>query len=208
MDSSIAQWLEPKMCAVLVVDMQNDYCSADGILAREGKDITTIREMIPRLAEFIGHARKAGVQIAFTQNTTLPEGLSDTPTRRHFRTKTRPGVGAYPLRGTWGHEISDDLEVGTDDFIIEKFRPSAFYGTSLNMLFRANDIGTVLVCGTATEGCVDSTVRDAANYDYLPVVIDDCVTSSKSDLHEASLKVMAHRYNAISSDDLIEGWSL
>jgi len=207
METSLAQWFEPKKCVVLVVDMQNDYCSPKGFLASQGKDVTPIGEMVPRIDQFISKARKAGALIAFTLNTVLPDQLSDSEARRYFRQKTRPGLGAYPLRGSWGHDVSEDFNASADDLIIEKFRPSAFYNTSLNLLLRANDRSTVVVCGTATEGCVESTVRDAANYDYLPTIISDCIMSLKTDLHEASMKVMTHRFTALSSSDLIEHWS-
>lgn len=207
MEPSLAKWMKPHQCAVLVVDMQNDYCSPNGFLANQGQDITAINEMVPRIGQFVSKARNAGALIAFSQNTALPEELSDTAERRYFRQKTRPGFGAYPLQGTWGHEVNGDLEVAENDLMIEKFRPSSFYGTPINMLLRANDRGTVLVCGTATEGCVESTVRDAANYDYLPVIVSDCIMSLKTELHEASMKVMTHRFTALSSNDLIEHWS-
>ncbi|MEQ8195527.1 MAG: isochorismatase family cysteine hydrolase [Rhodospirillales bacterium] len=207
MDSSLTYWLEPQKCAVLVVDMQNDYRSPDGYLAQHGVDITLVGVIAPKIARLVTEARKVGVLIAFTQQTTLPDRLSDPPTRRHFMQILRPGLGAYPVRGSWGHAICDDLDVADGDLIVEKFRASAFFGTPLDMLLKANGRTTVLVCGTATEGCVESTVRDAANHDYLPMVIVDCITSSKKDLHESSLKVMTARYNGLTAADIIHHWS-
>lgn len=204
---SLEQWLEPNKCAVLVVDMQNDYRSKNGYLEKQGVDITMACEMVSRLAEFVREARHAGALVVFSQQTSFPGGLSDAAAYRHFRNKTRPGLGSYPVRGTWGHAICEDLEIAASDLIIEKTRPSSFYGTPINMLLRANDRSTVLVCGVATEGCVESTVRDVANYDYVPVIMDDCIASSKRELHEASLKVMTARYNTLSSSSLIEYWS-
>jgi nicotinamidase-related amidase len=207
MEFHLKQWLEPRKCALIVVDMQNDYCSDKGYLASQGNDISAISSIVPLVSTLIYEARKVGALIVFTRQTALPEGLSDAPARRFFRNKTRPGHGPYPLRGTWGHTICDDFEIVDSDLIIEKHRPSAFHGTSLDLLLRANGRETTLVCGTATEGCVESTVRDAANHDYLPVVLNDCITSSKKELHDASLKVMSARYNTVISRDLIEHWT-
>jgi nicotinamidase-related amidase len=207
MGRSVKSWLEPAKCTLLVVDMQNDYCSVHGYLATQKIDVTSAKEMVPRVAALVRAARDAGVLIAFSQQTSLPNGLSDSPANTFFRNKTRPGLGTYPLKGTWGHEICTDLGVVPGDLIIEKFRPSAFHGTSIDMVLKAQERGTVLVCGVATEGCVASTIRDVANRDYMPVIIVDCVASSKADLHEASLKVMMARYTALSSTKIAEYWA-
>ena len=81
-----------------------------------------------------------------------------------------------------------------------KYRSSAFHGTRLDFLLKNNRIETAVVVGLVTEGCVESTVRDLVGYGYYPVLLSDCVTSSRQDLHDAALLVMSARYDVISMD--------
>ena len=75
--------------------------------------------------------------------------------------------------GTWGTEFSDRLDVATNDSVMVKHRISAFYGTELETILRANDIHHIIVMGVATQLAVEATVRDAHDRDYLVTVISD-----------------------------------
>ena len=201
-------WLRPDRAALVIVDLQNDYCAEAGHLARHGQDIAPIRAMLPRAARLIGAARSAGALVIFTQQTAWPDGLGRSAARAHFKAKAKVGLGAdYPLAGSWGHAIATELAPEPTDLLLPKCRQSAFFGTPLDTILRAAHRDLVLVCGAVTEGCVDSTIRDAGNHDYIPVVIEDCVASSRADLHQASLTVMRARYDAITSDALAAAWT-
>ena len=80
------------------------------------------------------------------------------------------------------------------------------WGTNLDMLLRSNAIETVVVTGCTTEGCVESTARDALFNDYYVVLPEDCVASDDSRQHEASLFLMCHRFDVVSSDDILPIW--
>jgi len=68
-------------------------------------------------------------------------------------------------------------------------------------------IETAIVMGLVTEGCVESTVRDLLGYGYYPVILRDCVTTSRRDLHDAALLVMSARYDVITSNELLQAWA-
>jgi nicotinamidase-related amidase len=93
------------------------------------------------------------------------------------------------------------------DIVIDKFRSSAFFQTPLDLILRANGRKTTLVCGAVTEGCIESTVRDAAHYDYLPVVLSDAIASTEAALHAAAMTVMRARYDCITCSDVIAAWT-
>jgi nicotinamidase-related amidase len=115
---------------------------------------------------------------------------------------SRGEVWAFTVEGTWGAEFVPELTPAPDDLVVSKFRSSAFHETNLDLVLRSNGIKTVLVCGCTTEGCVESTVRDAGFHDYLAVVISDCVGSDVPELHSASMFVMSsYRADVIDSAD-------
>jgi nicotinamidase-related amidase len=90
--------------------------------------------------------------------------------------------------------------------VVKKHRSSAFVHTNLDKILRVNGIETVIVCGVVTQGCVESTVRDASFYDYYVVLVEDCVATTSHQLHEASLLVMKSRYDVVAAEALISFW--
>jgi ureidoacrylate peracid hydrolase len=79
-------------------------------------------------------------------------------------------------------------------------------GTPLDFILRSSGIKTAAVVGLITEGCVETTVRDLEQYGYYPVILSDCVCSSRQDLHEAALLVMSARYDVVTSSELLAIW--
>lgn len=205
----------PEHSALLVIDMQNDLCSDDGVFAKQGADMTSYHGMIPRLDALIGSAREAGVLIVFVQATTLPGGESRSPAQILFELRMRESY-AHPLDepfdfcipGTWGHEIVDGLGRGPDDLTVLKHRSSAFQGTNLDLVLRSNGIKTVVATGCTTEGCVDSTIREAGFLDYYPVAARDCVASDNPPLHDAAMVILeAYRAVVVDSGELTGVWT-
>jgi nicotinamidase-related amidase len=181
----------PRHTAVLTVDMQNDYCAPGGASDRNGRDISAVQAALPNLRRLLAAARRVALPVIFTKYTVGPgtAGLSGPEVLR--RGLNFAGVQAT-VRATWGHELWSELPFDPEqDVVIEKRRLSAFTGTELNLLLKARGVKTLIVAGTVTQGCVESTVRDAANYDYYVAVPRDCVASTASEVHERSLASMA-----------------
>ena len=137
--------------------------------------------MIENVARLIEESRELGVLQIFVRIVSLPGGLSDSPAwirLRHRLSIQYGGVEAgdrstepiqFGEQGTWGAEIVDKLKVLRDHLVVSKHRSSAFFGTDLDMLLRSNGRGRVIFTGCTTEGCLESSVRDAE----LPRLLSD-----------------------------------
>uniref|UniRef100_UPI0025DCCB83 cysteine hydrolase family protein n=1 Tax=Lapillicoccus sp. TaxID=1909287 RepID=UPI0025DCCB83 len=86
------------------------------------------------------------------------------------------------------------------------YRSSAFWGTNLDLLLGSNGIETVIVAGCTTEGCVESTARDAMFSDYYVVVAEDCVGSDDRTQHDASMLLMRHRFDLARNEQIVGVW--
>ena len=168
--------------------------------------------MLPRLSKLLVCARDIGVKVIYIQMTVLPGRVSESPAQIRFNMRlhlashgaTQPLL--YTIEGTSGHEIVAELAPKPGDLVVRKYRSSGFWGTNLDMLLRSNGIETVVVTGCTTEGCVESTARDALFNDYYVVLPEDCVASDDPSQHEASLFLMRHRFDVVSSDDILSTW--
>lgn len=195
----------PGSTALVVVDLQNDFCHRDGHFARYGKDIAATEAMLPRCIALVRAAQAAGVPVVFIKQKTLPNGLSDSPAWLRF--KTRDGKSPeYTLVGSWGAELVDGLAPGPRDLVVEKLRPDAFHKTELDLVLRANGIESVVIIGTTTEGCVESTVRSASYHDYYVVVVSDCVASPNPANHDGSMRLYAARYPLTTAAEITAAW--
>ena len=199
---------DPKHTALLVIDVQNDNSSPKGILASNGRDISWVREAMPRIKMVLDEARRLGLLVIFMRKTRSRDGSYESGPR--LRTTDRSthsgGVAEYEMEGTWGNEVLDELEPRPDERQLIKYRSSSFIGTTLDLILRNKGIRAAVVVGLVTEGCVESTVRDVEQYGYYPVVLSDCICSSHQDLHEASLLVMSARYDVVTSEELLKVW--
>jgi len=189
---SLEELIDPRIAALVVIDMQNDFCHDDGHFAKHGKDLSAIRAIVPRVVCFVSRAQSLGVRTFFVRQTTLPNGRSDSPAWLRF--KCRDGKSPdYTLRGSWGWRLVDGLNVGPNDWEIEKYRPDVFVGSSIDGLLRANGVESVVMLGLTTEGCVESSVRGASYHDYYAVVVRDLVASPNRIQHEGAMRLFEAR---------------
>lgn len=203
--------VDPSHTALVLIDIQNDFCTPGGTFDRSGYDVSMYKHMIPRAKRLLTAARRAGVLRVFIQNTTLRGHLSDSPAQVRFRVRLSRDPSQPSLRytedGTWGHEFVAELTPQDGELVIDKFRSSAFIGTPLDLLLRSNGIDTIVISGCTTEGCVESTARDGMFLDYYVVVVPDCVESDTREQHEASLTLMRVRFDMIESAEIVEVWN-
>jgi len=206
--SELGELVVPAHTAVLVVDVQNDMCRDDGWMARHGRDVSRIGEMIPRLTALLAGARAAGVKVVFVQQTTLPANGSDSPAWIYFKTRDGRAETDYTLDGTWGQELLDELEVRPTEARVKKNRPSAFHRTNLDLLLGAAGIRSVVVAGVITQGCVLATLLDASFNDYYAVLAEDCVQSFDQAQHENALRFARSRYDVATGEAIVDagGW--
>ena len=195
----------PNHTALVIVDMQKDFCDPDGLFAQAGRDISSVRDIIPNIQKVLNCARQCGVLIVYMQQITLPNGRSDNDAWLAFKQRDRKSP-EYTLLGSPGAEIIPQLSPDKGEVIIQKHRPSSFHGTFLDQILRANGVRAVLITGTTTEGCVMATVLDASFHDYYTGVVRDGVASSVDKMQETALAVMETRYKILTSDDVVALW--
>ncbi|MGA7989541.1 MAG: isochorismatase family cysteine hydrolase [Candidatus Dormiibacterota bacterium] len=124
----------------------------------------------------------------------------------HERQRRESAPLRYTVPGTPGHAFVRELAPSGSEIVVRKYRSSAFWGTNLEMLLRSNGIKTVVVGGCTTEGCVESTARDAMFNDLYVVIAVDCVASDDRAQHEASMLLMRHRFDMATSADISTVW--
>ena len=170
--------------AVLVVDMQNDFCSKGGLMDRQGVDITIIQRVVAPIATVLANARKAGVKIVYLKMGFKPD-LSDIGQPWSVNRINNSDVGAPStgpngeqgrllIRDTWNTEIIPELKPEPADAVLFKNRFNGFYETALDATLKRTGIQSLVVVGCTTSVCVESTIRGASYLDYAPVLLSDC----------------------------------
>lgn len=182
----------PSRTALIVVDMQNDFCSAGGMMDRLGTDVGLVQATVPVLAGLLAAARAAGVLVVYLQNRTRSDGRYSAPADllRKYLTYADEDDLLITLEGSWGEQVIAELELERGDVVIVKHRPDGFERTQLGLILKSNGIESVLITGTSTFACVESTARRALMEDYYVTVVEDCVAATDGDLQAASLTVM------------------
>ena len=207
----LEELVDPRHTAILLVDVQNDFCVRSGVAQRHGKYLLKWEEVSKKLKEVANEGRKAGAKIVYLQNTMLPNHMGDSPARlrylmRSYDVKDPSLIPEHTLEGSWGQQIVDDMRPEDKDLVVKKYRQSGFVGTNLDMMLRANEVKTLLIAGVVAEGCVEATARDGQYYDYFVVILRDCVDSAYEALRDAALKVMERNFDVATSDQIIEIW--
>jgi len=168
--------------ALIVVDMQNGYCSPGGYFDHLGVDLTPTQQVIPSIGKLVTTARGAGIQVIWLQNgwdTDLKEaGGAHSDNQRKGNSlklmRAKPELaGKLLTKGGWDYDIVKELAPETQDIIVPKPRYSGFAGTALDSILRSRRLDTLLVCGVASNVCVESTIRDAFFLEYFPVLVRD-----------------------------------
>lgn len=210
--TELPELVDPKHTALVIVDMQRDFVEPDGAFGKLGVDLSMYDSMRPRLAALLDDARRSSVAVYHIQMTALPERRSDSPAQIRFNLRLHGSLRAdgpalrYAVLGTPGHKFVDELRPVEGEFVVPKWRSSAFWGTNLDLLLRSNGIKTLVVTGCTTEGCVESTARDAMFNDYNVVVVEDCVASDDAAQHDASLFLMKHRFDLATAKQIGAAW--
>ena len=210
--TELSEIVDPSHTALLIIDMQRDFCCAGGSFDRLGVDLSMYPPVIDRIGGLLQGARQSGVLPIFIQMTVLPNRASESPAQIRFNLRLHDGHHgqaeplAYTLDGSEGQRFVPGLEPQDGELVVKKYRSSAFWGTNLALLLRSNGIKSVVVSGCTTEGCVESTARDAMFSDYYVVLATDAVASDDKRQHDASMYLMAHRFDLATSEDIRKHW--
>jgi ureidoacrylate peracid hydrolase len=187
---NLATWIAPARTAVVVIDMQVDFASPDGILGQYGVDMGMASTALVAAESLVASARSAGVPVVFVGLFTSPETDSSAWNERMRRRGGDPDADAALCRlGQVGSDfVGPRPEAG--DVVVQKTRYSGFVGTDLHDRLTALGVDTLVMAGLTTECCVDSTARDAFNLDYHVFIASDACAAYEADIHAVSLKVM------------------
>jgi ureidoacrylate peracid hydrolase len=203
--------VNPRHTALVIVDMQNDFVADEGLIAREGRDVSQAKEMAKHLPELIKTARAAGVFVVFVRNVYTSDHnfyLSDVWLEQAAR-KRAGGYTRIPVceAGSWGGDFYGKVRPQPHDPIVTKHRYSAFYNTDLETILRANGIRTVVLTGVVTNVCVETSAREAFVRDYYVVVVRDGTAAYVQADHDMTLNNIDRFFGETASiEDLTAVW--
>jgi ureidoacrylate peracid hydrolase len=206
--SDTAEILRPDRCALVVVDMQNDYVHEDGALSRMGKDTAPLQAIVPNVHSLIDVARQADVVRIFVRQTH--SHWFNTP---GWLTRGRGAgviaVDRVPLveDGSWGAEFYE-VAPRDDELVVTKHRYSAFAWTPLELALRAKAKDTVVLCGFTSDVCIEATALDAIMHGFSPVLVGDCSMAADPGVHAAAVHDFAdHIGTVVELADVAAAWT-
>ena len=200
---SLTERCDPSLAGLIVVDVQNDFCSPEGACAKRGVDITSGLDMMPNLYRLIDEAREVSLPIIYIQ--TIHSEWTDTDPWIYRKPE---GADKETCReGSWGADFFDGIEPRADERVVIKHRYSAFINTDLDTILKAKGIESVLLTGVATNVCVESTMRDAFMLDDYVTMVHDCMATGDPVLHEGTLENTRRQFGLVASHhEVIDTW--
>lgn len=193
--------MQPKKTALIVVDMQKYQVQKDfaafkamdkitpGIFDYFGDEVE--RKVVPNLRRLIDFCHEAEIPVIYTKfSSFMPDGSDCTKGTKFLNNFCKNLVGevAFPYIDHPSSDIIDELKPEDGDFVIQKNTSGTFISTRLDSFLRNMDIETVLVTGVVTNFCVYATAREAADYGFQVVIVEDCCAAWSYEIHEAALK--------------------
>ncbi|WP_329410137.1 cysteine hydrolase [Nocardia vinacea] len=174
--------------ALIVIDLQNDFCHVDGWLARIGVDVSPARAAVDTLRTALPAVRGADIPVVWVNWGNRPDRANLPPGVLHVYDPAGTGVGigsaatasstAVLEAGSWGADVVDDLQIAPADIRVDKYRMSGFVDTVLDSVLRNLRVDTLLFAGVNADQCVLSTLMDAANIGYDVVLLTDAVATT------------------------------
>lgn len=193
--------------AVIVVDMQRAFFDNDDSLGQAGVDVTPLRAAIPGTKRLIADARAAGVPVIFTRYV-YHEGMVDFGPVRGIRAQERIDTNSLGA-GTDEIDIIDELAPLPGEIVIDKSRPSAFYGTRLEPVLTGMGVRNVVLCGVTTNICVETTARDAGQRDYGTYVVKDAVAEFTPERNHHALFAIDWSFGqTVTLDEVEASWGV
>ncbi|MGD9809849.1 MAG: cysteine hydrolase family protein [Sphingobium sp.] len=207
--------------AVVIVDMQNDFCSIGGWFDTLGVDVRPIHAIYPAIRSVVESARAAAMPVIWLGFGTRPDRVNLPPMVRYpfnrvgggyglgdpIQGKGRPEMHHILQEGSWGAEVAPELGALPSDIHVSKHRISGFIDTPFDSILRNLDVKTVAFMGVNSDECVFATLIDASFHGYDTIMIEDAATtSSPPSCHEAALYQVRFCFGfTVTSEDWVKG---
>jgi biuret amidohydrolase len=200
--------------ALLVIDMQYDFCHPDGYSGSVlGANLSAASAIIPRIQAVIAWARSQSMMVVYTRESHRPD-LSDlTPSKRDryinagYPVGSPGGMGRFLLQGEPGTELLDDFTPLDSELILDKSAQSAFVATELESVLRSRNVTHLLFTGVTTECCVLGSYRHGSDLGFYGLLLEDCCAAFSAIEHQAAIEVVLGENGAIgwvsSSEELL-----
>ena len=197
--------------AVIVVDMQNAFVKKGGYFDLTGQDISRTERIVAPCQRIITASRQRGAKIIYFQMGCSPDfsdrGPADSPYNLKAKglklIRQKPEVqDKFYLYGSWGAEIIEDLRPEPEDLVVRKQKYDGFIGTNLEIILGTFGIRYLVFVGTATNLCVESTLRHAFFLDYFPILVSDAVSHAGANItQEATLLNVKSNFGWVTTSE-------
>ena len=182
--------------ALLIIDMQRDFCDPRGYAAQAGMDVAVLRQPIPAILALRAAARQHGMLVIYTREGHRADGSDCHPEklRRSQHAGARIGssgpMGRLLIRGETGHDMVDELQPLPGEPVVDKPGYGAFYQTDLELLLRSRGVRQLVITGVTTDVCVHSTLREAVDRGFACTTVADACAAAEPALHAAALRMI------------------
>ncbi|MFT4248104.1 MAG: isochorismatase family cysteine hydrolase [Pseudomonas sp.] len=206
--TALAALIAPARTALVAIDVQNDFASPHGALARAGMDMAPLAGAQRNLERLLPAARAAGAGVVLARVLTRAD-TDGKALKRFYRLRGYPDEALAICReGSAGADYYR-IAARPGDIQVEKRLYSCFHGTDLEMRLRARGIDTLVLCGFTSECCVESTARSAFERDFGVLVVADASASHDPELHRSALRSLSqHCALLVETEAVLECWGM